>query len=123
MFKFTAPALAVTALFITGCASNGAPNQYGTTTQDAVIGAAVGAAAGAVIAGEGDRTQGAVIGGVLGGAAGAAYGCTRDRVCPWSAKNSSQSQLYYDSRANRRYYIDARTGDTYWESGQFRSGG
>lgn len=122
MSKFFVPALTATAFLITACASNGAPGQYGTTAQDAAIGAAVGASAGAVIAGKGSRTQGAVIGGVLGGAAGAAYGCTRDRVCPWSDKNAGQSQLYYDTQANRRYYIDTRTGDTYWESGQFRSG-
>jgi hypothetical protein len=109
-------------MFITACASNGAPGQYGTTTQDAAIGAAVGAAAGAVLAGEGNRTGGAVIGGVLGGAAGAAYGCSRDHVCPWSDKNPNQSQLYYDNQAHRRYFVDNQTGDTYWESGEFRSG-
>jgi hypothetical protein len=63
-----------------------------------------------------------VIGGVLGGATGAVYGCSRDRVCPWSDNNPNQSQLYYDSRANRRYFVDSQTGDTYWESGEFRSG-
>jgi len=122
MFKITVPLLTISALLLTACASNGAPGKYDTTTQDAAIGAAVGAAAGAVLAGDGSRTQGAVVGGVLGGVAGAAYGCSRDRVCPWSDNNPTQSQLYYDNRANRRYYVDTQTGDTYWESGEFRSG-
>jgi hypothetical protein len=122
MFKIAVPALIATTLFMTACASNGASGKYNETTQDAAIGAAVGAAAGAVLAGDGNRTQGAVIGGVLGGATGAVYGCSRDRVCPWSSNNSYQSQLYYDSRADRRYFVDSQTGDTYWESGEFRSG-
>ena len=117
IMRSSAAALA-SVMLLGACASNG---QYNNTTRDAAIGGAVGAAAGAVIAGEGNRTEGAVIGGVLGAAAGAAFGCTRDKVCPWSAKNPNHSQLYYDQQAGRNYFVDTQTGDTYWESGEFRA--
>lgn len=111
--------VAIASLAMLGaCATDG---QYNTTAKDAAIAGAVGAAAGAVIAGEGNRAKGAVIGGAIGAAAGAAYGCSRDNICPWSDRNPNQSQLYYDSVAQRRYFIDKKTGDTFWESGEFRA--
>ncbi len=114
------PAIAATALMIGACESNG---QYRGTARDAAIGGAVGAAGGAIIAGDGNRTQGAVIGGALGAAAGALYGCNRDRVCPWDSRNPNHSQLYTDNRTGQRYFVDTTTGDTYWEDGRFRSPG
>lgn len=122
MLKVTLPIVAATALLLGACASTGSNGKYNKTAQDGAVGAAVGAVAGAVLAGDSNRAEGAILGGVLGGAAGAAYGCSRDKVCPWSSNNSHQSQLYYDSSARRNYYIDTASGDTYWESGEFRSG-
>lgn len=120
MSRILVPVAALVALGLTGCATNG---QYQTTTQDAAIGGAVGAVAGAVLGGDGSRTEGALIGGALGAAAGALYGCTRDQVCPWSDKNTNQSGLIYDRQARRSYYVYRPTGDTYWQDGQFRSAG
>lgn len=114
------PLLGGLALTATACASNG---QYTGTSRDAAIGGAVGAVAGAVIGGEGARTEGAVIGGAIGAAAGGAYGCTRDKVCPWNNKSEHHSALNYDSQAKRNYYVYGPTGDTYWQSGEFRSAG
>ncbi len=111
------PAIAAAALVLAACESTG---QYQGTTRDAAIGGAVGAAGGAVIAGEGSRTRGAVIGGALGAAAGALYGCTRDNVCPWSRDNPNHSQLYTDSRTGRKYFVDNSTGESFWENGEYR---
>lgn len=114
------PALAGSALMLSACATDG---RYRGTTRDAAIGGAVGAAGGAIIAGDGNRTEGAIVGGALGAAAGALYGCSRDRVCPWDDRNPNHSRLYTDSRTGERYFIDTTTGDTYWEDGRFRSPG
>lgn len=120
MKALSIPVIALAGLALAACESNG---QYQGTARDAAVGGAVGAAAGAVLAGDGSRTQGAVIGGALGAAAGGVYGCSRDRVCPWNRDNPNQSQLYTDPQTGQRYFIDTATGDTYWENGQFRSPG
>lgn len=119
MKSFLIPVLAAASMVLGACESTG---QYGGTARDAAIGGAVGAAGGAIISGEGDRTRGAVIGGALGAAAGALYGCTRDKVCPWSSDNPNHSQLYTDASNGRKYFVDSSTGDTFWENGEFRSG-
>lgn len=105
-------------LALAACAS--APN----TTRGAATGAAVGAAAGAIIGnntGDGDAGEGAAIGAAIGAAAGAAAGCERDNVCPWSRNNDRHSELYYDQRAGRYYYINRGDGCTYWRNGQYRN--
>lgn len=114
------PVVAAATMMFAACESTG---QYQGTQRDAAIGGAAGAIGGAVIAGEGNRTQGAIIGGALGAAAGAAYGCNRDRVCPWNSNDSHHSQLYTDPQTGQHYFIDQSTGYTYWENGQLRTAG
>ncbi len=120
MKALSIPVIAAAAMALAACESTG---QYQGTARDAAVGGAIGAAGGAILAGDGNRTQGAVIGGALGAAAGGVYGCSRDRVCPWSNDNPNQSQLYTDNRTGQRYFVDTATGDTYWENGQFRAPG
>ncbi|WP_421785173.1 glycine zipper domain-containing protein [Hyphobacterium sp.] len=105
-------------LALTACANS--PN----TARNAAAGAALGAAAGAVIGnntGSGDAQQGALIGAAIGAAGGAAVGCEQDGTCPWSQSNNRHSELYYDQRADRYYYINRGDGCTYWRNGQYRS--
>lgn len=105
-------------LALTACANS--PN----TTRNAAAGAAVGAIAGAAIGnntGDGDAQRGALIGAAVGAAAGAAVGCEQDGTCPWSRSNDQHSELYFDQRANRYYYINRGDGCTYWRNGQYRS--
>ncbi len=109
--------LCAAAVVLAACATDG---QYGGTARDAAIGGAIGAAGGAVIAGEGDRTRGAIIGGAIGAAAGALYGCTRDKVCPWSRDNPNHSPLYTDAKTGRKYFVDKSTGESFWEDGSYR---
>lgn len=104
-------------LAMTACAS--APN----TTRNAAAGAALGAAAGAIIGnntGNGDAQQGAMIGAAIGAAGGAAVGCEQDNICPWSRNEDRHSELYFDQRADRYYYINRGNGCTYWRNGQYR---
>jgi phage tail tape-measure protein len=94
------------------------------TTRNAAAGGAIGAAAGAVIGnntGSGDAQTGAIIGGVVGAAAGAYTGCREDGGCRWTGNDNSQSELYYDNRAGREYYVNSRDGCTYWRNGDRRS--
>lgn len=56
------------------------------TQKGAVGGAALGAGAGALIAGDGDRGTGALIGGAIGGLGGAAIGANKEK---------KQAQQYY----------------------------
>lgn len=96
---------------------------YPNTTRNTAAGAALGAAAGAVIGnntGSGDATTGALIGGAIGAAGGAAVGCTQDNACPWSRNNDRHSELYYDQRSGRYYYINRGDNCTYWRNGEFR---
>lgn len=117
--KILTTMIAVSAgLALTACAS--APN----TTRSAAGGAAAGAVAGAIIGnntGDGDAGRGAAIGAVIGAAAGAAAGCGRDNICPWSRDNDRHSELNYDQRAGRYYYINQGDGCTYWRNGEYRS--
>lgn len=79
----------------------------GNTTKGALLGGAIGAAAGAGAAGRGSRGGGALIGGALGAGIGAlagrgASGCVRDE------RNGYRADPYYDSR-----YRDDRYRDDY----------
>ncbi len=78
--KVTGAALAVVLLFSSGCATNpDGTTEYKRTAIGALAGAAVGAGAGALIAGRGHRGTGALIGGVVGAAGGGAIGNYMDR--------------------------------------------
>ena len=95
----------------------------GTAERNAAYGAAAGAAAGAV-AGQaisGKPGKGAAIGAAAGAVTGAAIGCARAKDCFGRAKDGGDRR--YDSYADRYYYVDPQTGDTYWENGDFRSYG
>src|SRR5512146_3020098 len=75
-------ALMMSALLVlsTGCATNpDGTKEYKRTAIGALGGAAVGAGAGALIAGRGHRGTGALIGGVVGAAGGGAIGNYMDR--------------------------------------------
>lgn len=110
-------AAGITGLSMTACANNSA-------VQGGALGAGLGAAAGAIIGnnvGSGDAETGALIGAVVGGAAGAYAGCQRDGGCGYNQSNPYHSELYFDRSANRYYYVDTRTGDTYWQNGEPRT--
>ncbi len=95
----------------------------GTAERNAAYGAAAGAAAGAV-AGEviaGKPGKGAAIGAGIGLIGGAIAGCARAKDCFGRARDTDER--YYDDYANRYYYVDPATGDTWWENGDFRSYG
>lgn len=112
MIAVIAPAFALTA-----CAG------YENTARNAAIGGALGAGAGAVIGnntGSGDARTGALIGAAVGAAGGAAVGCQQDNRCPWSQNRDGHSELYYDSRADRYYYVNQGNGCTYWRNGEYR---
>lgn len=121
MLKFAMIAAGAGALLLTSaCTTTGNVEKRGAQ------GAAVGAVAGAVIGnnvGDGDATRGAVIGGVLGGAAGAAKGRQEDVQSGEGTRlkeTADGQKLYYDSSARRYYYVDERTGRTYWQNGALR---
>jgi hypothetical protein len=95
----------------------------GTAERNAAYGAAAGAAAGAV-AGEvvsGKPGKGAAIGAAVGAVGGAIVGCARADDCFGRARDSGERR--YDDYADRYYYVDPETGDTWWENGEFRSYG
>lgn len=95
----------------------------GTAEKNAAYGAAAGAAAGAV-AGEvvaGKPGKGALIGAGVGAIGGAIVGCARADDCFGRARDANDR--HYDDYADRYYYVDPETGDTWWENGEFRSYG
>lgn len=101
----------------------GACTASGTAERNALYGAAAGAAAGAV-AGEviaGRPGVGAAIGAGVGAASGAAIGCSKAKDCFGRARDHGDRRR--DDYADRYYYVDPDTGDTYWENGEFRSYG
>jgi len=78
--NITGAALAAVLLFSSGCATNpDGTTEYKRTAIGALGGAAVGAGAGALIAGRGHRGTGALIGGTIGAAGGGAVGNYMDR--------------------------------------------
>jgi hypothetical protein len=95
--------------------------QSGNTERGALTGAILGGAAGAIIGnntGNGDAGQGAVIGAgagaIAGGVAGASSDNNRANVGP------NGEPLVYDRYADRYYYIDRRSGRTYWSNDDYR---
>lgn len=114
---FSVAAAGLAGLSMTACANNSA-------VQGGAIGAGLGAATGAIIGnnvGSGDAETGALIGAIVGGAAGAYAGCQRDGGCGYEQNNPYHSELYFDRTAQRYYYVDTRTGDTYWRNGEPRT--
>lgn len=100
----------------TACESGGF-NDLDPSQRNALIGGAVGAAAGAALAD--DDATGALLGGAIGAAAGYYTGCQQQGGC-FVGGRQVQSDLYYDQAARRRYYVDPQTGRSYWENGEFR---
>lgn len=102
-----------------GCTSTGA------TERGAATGALLGGAAGAVIGnntGDGDAGQGAAIGAATGAIAGGVTGAASDGN---NQNNRYQTgpngeQLLWDRQYNRYYYVDRRSGRTYWANGEYR---
>lgn len=94
-----------------------------TTGEGALLGAAIGAGAGA-IAGEafaGSPGKGAAYGALIGAGIGAYEGCSRAGTCGGRARN--HGRRHYDRYSGRYYYEDPYYGDTYWEGGDFRGYG
>ncbi len=94
-----------------------------TAEKNALYGAAAGAAAGAV-AGEviaGSPGKGAIYGAAAGAVGGAVVGCARADDCFGRARDGNDR--HYDNYAKRYYYVDPKTGDTWWENGDFRDYG
>lgn len=107
-------ATSAAALVAAGC-QNLSPAQ-----RNAAIGTGVGAAAGAAVAG--DETTGALVGGALGAAVGAYTGCRQQGGCYVGGDRvASTDDRYYDQSAGRYYYVDERTGNTYWANGEVRT--
>lgn len=99
--------------------------QTGATERGAVTGGLLGAAAGAVIGnntGSGDAGQGAAIGAATGAIAGGVAGAASDRNNPDGAGGYGPNgeALVYDGNARRYYYVDRRSGRTYWANGDYR---
>ncbi len=105
----------------------GACTTTGNTERGAVIGASAGAVIGAIIGnntGSGDAETGAAIGAVVGGAGGAYAGSQKDKTMhypPQTRRGSNGQTLYFDQQTGRYFYVDSRTGKTYFENGDFRS--
>ena len=113
----------ITCLGAAAALSLGACTASGTAEKGALGGAAAGAAAGA-IAGQvisGRPGQGAAVGAAIGALGGAALGCNQARDCFGQARDGGDRR--YDDYVGRYYYVDPRTGDSYWEDGSFRSYG
>lgn len=114
MKKFAAMTATAAALVLAGCES-ATPAQ-----RNAAIGAGLGAAAGAAISD--DDTEGALIGGAIGAAVGYYTGCREQGGC-FVGGDRVSDRRYYDQRADRYYFRDPATGNTYWENGEIRSYG
>lgn len=113
--------LVATGALAAACAQQGG---YGYNndprTQRAVTGGAIGAAGGAALGAAiaDDDLEGALVGGALGAAVGAGIGAA---TTPTNRTAPNGGTMYYDQRADRYFYVDERTGRTYWENGQLRS--
>lgn len=108
---------ALAALAATACTSSGA------TERGAVTGGLLGAAAGAVIGnntGSGDAGQGAAIGAATGAIAGGVAGAQSDQRNTTAGYGPNGEALVYDQYARRYYYVDRRSGRTYWANGEYR---
>jgi uncharacterized protein YcfJ len=117
-------------LIITGAVvatlSAAACTSTGNTERGALGGAALGAAAGAIIGnnvGSGDASTGAAIGAAVGGVGGAAYGANKDKQQSTQGRverGPNGEAMIYDRNANRYYYVDQRSGRSYWANGEYR---
>jgi hypothetical protein len=107
-------ALAATSLAAAGC-QNTPPSQ-----RNAGIGAAAGAALGAAVSD--DDTTGALAGAAIGAAAGYYTGCRQEGGCFIGGEQVADERKY-DSAADRYYFVDRRTGNTYWANGDLRTEG
>ena len=115
-------AAAFSVLALAACTSTG------NMERGAVGGAALGALAGAAIGnntGSGDAQSGAAIGAVVGAAGGAAVGAQQDKNQNQQQSAQNQTgpggeQLIYDRDYQRYYYVDRRSGRTYWANGDYR---
>lgn len=99
----------------------------GNTERGALSGAILGGAAGAIIGnntGSGDAGQGAAIGAATGAIAGGVVGASKDRDRNVDRNveryGPNGEELIYDNRADRYYYVDRRSGRTYWANGEYR---
>ena len=119
---------------LTACAS--AERQYDNMSdgaRGATVGALGGAAAGAIIAGEGDDLEGALIGAGIGAAGGYIIGNEADKRRDRRYQDSrgysqgvpagiaTDANRYYDERTQRYYYRDPATGATYYANGERRT--
>jgi hypothetical protein len=107
---------AVASLSLAACSSM---DSMDPSQRNAAIGGGLGALAGAAIAD--DDLSGALIGGALGAAVGYYTGCQEQGGCFVGGKQvASRSDMIYDDRYGRYYYVDRSTGRTYWENGEYR---
>lgn len=105
-------AAALPALSMSACTTTG------NMERGAAVGAGVGGVTGAIIGnntGDGDARTGAVIGALIGGVGGAYVGYVRDQQ-----GHTYRTEIYYDQRYGRYFYVDPHTGRTYWRNGQLR---
>lgn len=96
--------------------------QSGNTERGALTGAILGGAAGAIIGnntGSGDAGQGAAIGAGAGAIAGGVAGASSDNNNRANVGPNGEA-LVYDRYADRYYYVDRRSGRTYWSNGEYR---
>jgi Glycine zipper 2TM domain len=112
--KFTSTLFAGAAslVLLAGCETMSAPQR------NAAIGGGIGALAGAAIAD--NDLQGALIGGALGAAVGYYTGCRQQGGCFVGGERVA-GERQFDSRVQRYYFVDSRTGRTYWDNGDPRT--
>jgi len=116
--------VAITAVSALSALAAAACTQTGNTERGAVTGGLLGAAAGAVIGnntGSGDAGQGAAIGAATGAIAGGVAGAGSDRnTTDAGGYGPNGEPLIYDGNIRRYYYVDRRSGRTYWANGDYR---
>ena len=117
--------IAITAFSALAAMAVAACTQTGNTERGAVTGGLLGAAAGAIIGnntGSGDAGQDAAIGAATGAIAGGVAGASSDRNTNNNAEGYGPNgeALVYDGNARRYYYVDRRSGRTYWANGEYR---
>ncbi len=107
-FRIAGAALASVLLLSAGCATNpDGTTEYKRTAIGALGGAAVGAGAGALIAGSGHRTTGALVGGAVGALAGGAVGNYMDRQAAEMKRQLPEAAV---AREGDRLYVALPSG-------------
>ncbi len=105
----------IASLSLAACATD----DWSPSQRNAAIGGALGAAAGVAV--NDDDVEGALIGGALGAAVGYYTGCREQGGCYVGGKQvANRTDMIYDERARRYYYVDRSTGRTYWDNGDYR---